>query len=260
VDGFEKKGARAAFEVQVPKDGVYRIVFRYSNGVKINDEQKSFPTAYPPDFGTLTLYVNGEKIKRSRFHRTTSWDVWMLHGENVALKAGKNQIGFRNEEGDNGEVAFDYAAVRDAEMGLRGLIGTYFDDKDLKNEKLKRLDPEIAFNWGEGSPDPLIEPDTFSVRWEGFIEPLYSETYTFYAKSDNGRRLIIDGKTVIDEWTDAHDETPTGTIALEAGKRYPIVYEYFENDGGASTRLEWSSDSQLREVVPSARLHPTKDN
>jgi Predicted beta-xylosidase len=256
VDGFEKRGARAAFDVTVPEAGVYRIVFRYANGVEIHDEQKSHPTAYPPGKGTLTLYVNGEKIKRSQFHRTTSWDVWMLHGENVALNAGRNQIAFRSDEGDNGEVAFDYAAVRPAEMELRGLTGTYFDNRDLTNPKLTRLDPEIAFNWGEGSPDPLIEPDTFSVRWEGFIEPLYSETYTFYAKSDNGRRLKIGDKVVIDEWTDEYDQTPTGTIELEAGKKYPIVYEYFEDRGGASTRLEWSSASQDREVVPSARLTP----
>lgn len=256
VGGFEKQGAKAAFDVTVPSAGVYRVVFRYANGVKIEDEQKSHPTAYPPGKSTLTLYVNGKKTKRSEFHRTTSWDVWMFHGENIALEAGRNQIGFRTDEGDNGEVTFDYAAVREAGMGLHGLRGTYFDRHDLTEPKLTRLDPEIAFNWGEGSPDPLIEPDTFSVRWEGFIEPRYSETYTFYAKSDNGRRLKIDGKTVIDEWTDAHDQTPTGTIALEAGKKYPIVYEYYEDGGGANTRLEWSSESQAREVVSSSRLSP----
>ncbi|MBB5352488.1 GH43 family beta-xylosidase [Haloferula luteola] len=258
IRGFDEEGASAAFQVEVPEDGVYRIVFRHANGVKIDAEQKSHPTAYPPGKGTLTLRVNGERIRRAEFHRTTSWDVWMLHGENVPLKAGQNQIELRREAGDNGEVALDFAAIRKAEAGLRGLLGTYYTGRDLKNETLRRIDPEIAFNWGEGSPDPLIDNDQFSVRWEGFIEPLFSEDYTFYAKSDNGRRLRVDGKWVIDEWNDAYDQTPSGTIRLEAGKRVPIVYEYYEDRGGANTRLEWSSPSQIREIVPSARLSPPK--
>jgi hypothetical protein len=118
------------------------------------------------------------------------------------------------------------------------------------------LDPEISFNWGDGSPDPLIGADNFSCRWEGFIEPLHTETYTFYSRSDNGLRLWIDNQLVIDKWLENWDQTYTGTIPLAAGKKYRIVYEYFEAGGGANTRLEWSSPSQAREVVPSARLFP----
>jgi GH43 family beta-xylosidase len=256
IGGFDKQGAKAAVSIDVPAAGIYRVVLRYANGAVYADEQKSHPTAYPTAFGTLTLYVNGQKIKRSQFHRTTNWDVYMFHGENLALKAGKNEITFQNDEGDNGEVIINYAAVNKASMPIRGLTASYFDDKDLKELKVTRIDPEISFNWGEGSPDPLIEKETFSARWEGTIEPLYSETYTFYSKSDNGRRLWIDGKPVLNKWDETHDETATGEIKLEKGKKYAIKYEYFEEGGGANTRLEWSSKSQVRETVPSARLTP----
>ncbi len=173
----------------------------------------------------------------------------MFHGENLALKAGKNEITFQADEGDNGEVTINYAAVAKASTGIRGLTASYFDDQDLKELKVTRIDPEISFNWGEGSPDPLIDNQTFSARWEGTIEPLYSETYTFYSKSDNGRRLWIDGKPVLNKWDETHDETATGEIKLEKGKKYAINYEYFEVGGGANTRLEWSSKSQVRETV-----------
>jgi mannan endo-1,4-beta-mannosidase len=78
-----------------------------------------------------------------------------------------------------------------------------------------------------------------------------------HSKSDNRRKLWIDNKPIIDKWLDDHDQTYTGTIKLEAGKKYPIVYEYYEDGGGANTRLEWSSEHQAREVIPSSRLGTT---
>ncbi|GAA5118758.1 family 43 glycosylhydrolase [Luteolibacter yonseiensis] len=256
VDGFSKKGAKATFTADVPAAGVYRVILRYANGVKVEGEQQSFPKIYPPAQSTLSLYVNGAKIKRTQFHRTTNWDVWMFQGENLQLKAGKNEIAWQNDEGDVGQVTLDSAAVAKSSTPIHGLTGSYYNNRDLTDQKLTRLDPEISFNWGNGSPDPLIENDTFSVRWEGFITPLYSETYTFHSKSDNGRRLWIDKQPVIDKWLDDYDQTYTGTIKLEAGKKYPITFEYYEDGGGANTRLEWSSESQPREVIPSGRLEP----
>ena len=256
VSGFSEKGAKASFSVEVPAEGDYRMLLRYANGVVVAGERQSFPTIYPPGLGMLSLYVNGEKIKRSYFYRTTSWDVWIFHGETLRLKEGGNEIRYQFDDGDNGEVILDFATIAKSSSSLHGLTGRYYDDRNLKDLKFTQIDPEISFHWGNGSPDPLIEVDTFSCRWEGFIEPLYSETYTFYSKSDNGRRLWINKVQVIDKWIDDYDKTYTGTIELEAGKKYPIVYEYYEDGGGASTRLEWSSKSQQQEVVPSARLFP----
>ncbi len=256
VDGFITKGAGATFSADVPAAGIYRIITRYANGVVVPGEQQSFPKIYPSGEGSLTLHVNGARIKRTKFHRTTNWDVWMLQGEDVLLKAGKNEISYRFDDGDAGEVILDSAAVAKSTTDIHGLLGTYYDNRDLTEPKQTRLDPELSFNWGNGSPDPLIQPDTFSCRWTGFIEPLHTGTYTFHAKSDNGRRLWINDQQVIDKWLDDYDQTYTGTIALEAGKKYPIVYEYYEDGGGANTRLEWSSDRQPREVIPSARFTP----
>jgi PA14 domain len=153
-------------------------------------------------------------------------------------------------------VTLDSAAVTKTSAETYGLQGSYFNNRDLTDLKLTRRDPEISFNWGTGSPDPLVDVDTFSCRWVGFIQPLHSETYTFHSKSDNGRKLWINDQLIIDQWNDDYDQTHTGTIQLEAGKKVSIVYEYYEEAGGANTRLEWSSQSQAREVIPAARFTP----
>ena len=42
-----------------------------------------------------------------------------------------------------------------------------------------------------------IEEEKFLVTWTGFIEPRYSETYTFYISSDDKVRLWIDEKKIL---------------------------------------------------------------
>ncbi|PYJ97187.1 MAG: hypothetical protein DME23_16795, partial [Verrucomicrobia bacterium] len=139
-----------------------------------------------------------------------------------------------------------------------GLEGTYFDNIDLTNPMLTRNDSTINFDWGDGSPDPAIGPDTFSVRWAGQIEPLYSETYTFYAFTDDGFRLWVNNQIIIDSWIDQPPTEQAGApIALSAGTRYDIRIEYYENGGGAVAKLLWSSPSQAKEIVPAGRFFPS---
>ncbi len=49
--------------------------------------------------------------------------------------------------------------------------------------------------WNSGTPDAtLIQPDTFSVRWTGQVQPQFSEDYTFVVQSDDGCTLRINGQ------------------------------------------------------------------
>ncbi|WP_205315719.1 PA14 domain-containing protein [Nonomuraea lactucae] len=97
--------------------------------------------------------------------------------------------------------------------------------------------------------------DDVSVRWTGQIRPEHSETYTFSIIGDNGFRLWVDGRLLIDHWVDDWDVEQVGTpIALEAGRKYDIKVEYFEHFGGANLRLRWQSPSVPKQIVPSEAL------
>ncbi len=49
--------------------------------------------------------------------------------------------------------------------------------------------------WGSGTPDPArIQPDSFSARWTGQVQPQFSEEYTFYVTADDGAALWINGQ------------------------------------------------------------------
>ena len=135
-----------------------------------------------------------------------------------------------------------------------------------------RIDPQVYCYWNPGfvtshpdglSPDleipppPGVRADTFSVRWTGEIEALYTEAYTFTTGADDGVRLYLNGELIIDDWAD-HDRTESSSdpIQLVAGQRYPIVVEGYENGGEAEWQLYWQSASTPRQVVPQKVLYP----
>jgi hypothetical protein len=137
----------------------------------------------------------------------------------------------------------------------RGLRGEYFDNEDLTNLKLTRIDPVVDFQWGLGSPHPSIDPDYFSVRWRGQVEPLYSETYTFHVVSDDGARLWVDGTLIVDDWNVRGTRERSGSVALQAGRRHDLRLEYFQVVSHARVSLGWSSPSQPKEIVPARQLY-----
>ncbi|MBI2513265.1 MAG: VCBS repeat-containing protein [Opitutae bacterium] len=136
-----------------------------------------------------------------------------------------------------------------------GLTGRYYSGLSFGSLLLTRVDSMVDFDWSSGSPDPAVPDETFTVRWNGRIQPRYTESYTFITTSDDGVRLKVNGQTVIDQWIDHAATEHTGQITLTAGQKYDIELEYFENVGMASVRLEWESAQQTREVIPSSQLY-----
>ncbi|MBX3228241.1 MAG: trypsin-like serine protease [Labilithrix sp.] len=136
-----------------------------------------------------------------------------------------------------------------------GLLAEYWDTKELTGEpKVTRVDPAIDFDWGSGSPDSIIERDSFAARWSGKLTAPTSETYTLEVRGDDGFRLYVDGAIVIDEWRDHSPTTRSARVAFTAGQPRAIKLEYYESTGGATARLSWSSPSQAKQVVPRSRF------
>lgn len=137
---------------------------------------------------------------------------------------------------------------------------------------ITRIDSTIDFNWVRNSPDSRIRVDHFTGEWTGFITPQHSEEYTFTAQADDGVRVWIDNKLIIDQW-EKQDQTQDGfvqgakttqthksTINLKKGEKYPIKVEYFEDVQNASITVKWASKSQKEEVIPYSALFVNATN
>ncbi|TKJ37075.1 MAG: hypothetical protein CEE38_09235 [Planctomycetes bacterium B3_Pla] len=135
-----------------------------------------------------------------------------------------------------------------------GAKGEYFKGMNFENLVLARTDPQIDFNWGNDGPDTTVGTDNFSCRWTGQVEAVFTETYTFYTNSDDGVRLWVDGKRLVNNWTNHGDTEDRGTIDLVAGQTYSVVMEMYENSGGAVAQLRWESESTPKQLIPAAAL------
>jgi hypothetical protein len=143
--------------------------------------------------------------------------------------------------------------------GGNGLKGDYFSGKNFESLKLSRIDSTVNFNWGSGSPATGIGNDGFSVRWSGQVQAKYSETYTFSTTTDDGVRLWVNGQQIINQWKNQSATEYRGSISLQAGRKYDIKLEYYEDGGQAVSRLNWASKSQVKEVIPRSHLFASGD-
>jgi hypothetical protein len=136
-----------------------------------------------------------------------------------------------------------------------GIRADYYTGMNFESLALSRTDPQINFNWGDpGGPDTAVGDDNFSVRWTGEVEAAFTETYTFYPRTDDGVRLYVDGQLLVDRWVDRSATEDKATIDLVAGNTYGLVMEYYENTGGASAELRWSSPGTPKQLIPQAAL------
>ncbi|PWU16295.1 MAG: hypothetical protein C5B50_13860 [Verrucomicrobia bacterium] len=116
------------------------------------------------------------------------------------------------------------------------------------------VDPTVNFNFGTGNIGPA-QTDYVTVRWSGQVQPLYSQTYTFYTTSDDGSALWVNGLKVVNNWFTQGPTERSGTLDLTAGQKYDMVMEYYEQTVGAVAQLRWSGQYLPKEIVPQSQLY-----
>jgi hypothetical protein len=86
---------------------------------------------------------------------------------------------------------------------------------------------------------PEMPSDRFSVRWSRMVK-FEPGRYRFHTQTDDGVRLWVDNRLLIDQWYDQALTTHSAAINL-AGET-PIRMEYYENGGVAGAHLTWSRE------------------
>lgn len=119
-----------------------------------------------------------------------------------------------------------------------GWRGEYYGNRDLTGAPaLVRNDAELAFRWGAGAPAPGLPADYFAARWTRTVT-FVAGTYRFYASSDDGVRVWVDGDLIIDQWHDASGTLYAVDRTLAAGP-HALRVEYYEALGDAVLRFWW---------------------
>ncbi len=124
-----------------------------------------------------------------------------------------------------------------------GLTGEYFQTPDLSGAAVKRVDPQLNFDWSHAQPDPLALGKTFSVRWTGSLKTTVAGAYLFSLKADGGYRLFVDEKPVIDRWNDksANRFETKASLVLETPGVHTLRTEYNHQGGDTGFAFSWST-------------------
>ncbi len=143
----------------------------------------------------------------------------------------------------------DNAFCRDAGCTAPGLTVEQFAGTALGGAAKKSSDANVRFSWGR----PVREERQSSIRWSGYILPEETGPYRFRLNSDQGYRVLIDGKIVVNAWDAADPATiADGEIALEAKHPYAITVEAIQTGSRGDQSLSWSNFSQRDDAAVAA--------
>ena len=122
------------------------------------------------------------------------------------------------------------------------LRGDYFDNITLAGlPRASRRDPRIDFRWTFNAPADGISSDWYSVRWTGRLRAPAGGVRQLGIEGNDGYRLFLDGKLLIDNWRKQSYRTTLVPAALATGSTHEIRLEFFESAGNARVRLVWDA-------------------
>ncbi|NLF40092.1 hypothetical protein GX586_11640 [bacterium] len=130
-------------------------------------------------------------------------------------------------------------------VAIAGLKGEYFANADMTGTPaFVRQDAAINFDWLTNAPGAGLPSDGFSVRWTGTITPAQTGEYLFVAQSDDGIRVSLGRRRIINNWSDHAVETKTAFTHLDGGRTYLLRVEYYDGRADAIARFGWGTVGQ----------------
>lgn len=206
----------------------------------------------PLQAGDYRFYANTDDGVRLWVDNGLVIDQWndggrLRLGDVNGLGGGNHTLKVEYYEG-NGAA---YAAVWWERTGpIEAWRGEYFTNPNLQGSPfLVRNDDQVNFDWGIAAPAPGMPADNFSARWQRGLD-LSEGAYRFSVRANDGVRLWVDSRLLIDHWQGGDGQTTyNGDISLGGG-RHTVRLEYVEGTGSASVQLAWTRVGGMQTYQP----------
>ncbi|MTD54494.1 glycoside hydrolase family 3 C-terminal domain-containing protein [Amycolatopsis pithecellobii] len=226
--------ANQAVGSQVAKDGT--VLLKNADGILPLSPDKKSSIAVIGDAAGANAMTSGGGSAAVRA------DQIVTPYQGISARAGKDvTVNYAQGNSSLGGLPLVPKTVLTPSSGTgNGLTGTYYNGMTLSGAPLATRDTDqIAFDWKGGAPVPGVPRTQWSAKYTGTLNPPTSGTYTFSITSDDGSRLFVDGKQVIDNWHDQGGVTQTGQVTLTAGKPVSVEVDYYQDGGGSLVQFGW---------------------
>jgi beta-glucosidase len=165
--------------------------------------------------------------------------------------------GIKDKVGDHTEVVYEKAVnftndtllvYKDVSQqysfhGKAGFQAEYFNNKDLKGSpELVRTETAPNHIWQEGEAVAgTIRANNFSARYTTNFKAASDGSITFELDADDGYRLLVNGKQVLNAWSRNRWGSQTYRLETKGDSTYNLVVEYWQGDGKGNVRLSAGS-------------------
>jgi subtilisin-like proprotein convertase family protein len=228
----------------------------------LSADDHGFVEIAPPGTSNFMRVVSTDWPNETSGTFVASTDDWYPFRFAYGNGGGASGIGLRYASASVATSPIPRDRFRARADQLTGLAELAFDDSHDLGAVTAALDAATPGNadWMMTCPPDLglTANDTFSVRWSGQLRIDVAGSYTFRYVTDDGQRLWIDGKRVIDAWSDTTADTTSSAIELDVGW-HDIVIDFSENTASAAAHLTVASGPDPGLVglpLPPDRLRP----
>lgn len=129
----------------------------------------------------------------------------------------------------------------DGTMKQPGVSSSFYKNISLSGDAaLKKTDAQLDFNWTLYGPDNSLATNQYSLRWITTLKSPVTGLYKIGLEGNDGYRLYINNKLVIDNWVKKSYSRHTADVQLQQGKTYDLKVEFYETTGNAHIKLIWN--------------------
>jgi len=236
--------------IQIEKSGTYKFYTASDDGSKLHINDKLIVNndglhGKEEQSGQVYLSKGQHLIEVSFFERTGGEILEIKYsGPDLSKRAIPNNV--------------LYTATSEAEESIEnGLNYSYYEGtwKYLPDfSKLKAIKSGSVSNF---SLSARKQNDRFAMLFEGSIKIEKNGTYKFYTTSDDGSKLYINGKAIVNNDGCHGKVEKSGQVYLNEGM-HAIRVEFFERTGGETLEVKYSGPSLSKRAIPANVLYKSR--
>jgi RHS repeat-associated protein len=147
--------------------------------------------------------------------------------------------------------------------GINGLFASYYANNQLSGTPkvfttgTGATDGSLINSWARNAPTADIPADGFSLRLSGEIVFPEAGDYKLRLLVDDGIRVWVDDKNIIDDWRGTTAAWREATVRSDGpGSIKKLRLDYMEIDQDARLELHWTTPGGVQQPVPGSALRP----
>jgi beta-glucosidase len=189
-----------------------------------------------------SIAVIGEAATHLQFDALGSPEVHPTHVvemlDGIKARAGNVKITYASAHTEGEPLPASVLILPD-DHNAHGYRAEYFKNRDLKGEPaFVRVEQNIVLQ-DQHPPTNNFPASNFSVRWTTRLTAPRDGKYIFTFTGDDGFRIFLDNKPLIDHWVETAATPVSGEAELQAGKTYDLRIEYFQAGGAYEAHFNW---------------------